>query len=82
MIVTDGDAVPALNPGMRIEDARGRLIGKLRSVNRDSQGNIESIGVGMGDRVHMLPADNFTLSGDVLVSAMGKGEVRKSAVGQ
>ncbi|WP_422057870.1 hypothetical protein [Sphingomonas sp.] len=59
---------------MRIENARGRLVGRVQEVNRNARGRIESLAVRVGDRVATLPASNFSADGDVLVSAMGKGE--------
>jgi hypothetical protein len=38
--------------------------------------------VEVGNRVAELPADNFSLSGDALVSAMSRGEVRREARSQ
>jgi hypothetical protein len=38
--------------------------------------------VAVGDRTAILPAGNFSGSGDVLVSAMGKGDLKGVAKGQ
>lgn len=74
-----GNVASALEPGARVEDARGRLIGKLQQVNRNARGRIESLDVLVGRKVATLPAGNFSASGDVLVSAMSKGEVKDAA---
>lgn len=74
-----GNVASALEPGARVEDARGRLVGKLKQVNRNARGRIESLDVQVGRRVATLPAGNFSASGDVLVSAMSKGEVKDAA---
>ena len=39
----------------------------------------ESVLIGVGNRVAALPADNFSVSGETLVSAMSRAEVRKAA---
>lgn len=75
----DGTALPALDPGARVEDARGRLIGRVQQVRRNAQGRVEAIDVAMGRHVASLPAANFSVDGDMLVSAMGKGEVKDAA---
>jgi len=74
-----GNPAAALEPGARVEDARGRLIGKLQQVNRNVRGRIESLDILVGRKVATLPAGNFSASGDVLVSAMSKGEVKDAA---
>jgi hypothetical protein len=72
-------ALPALNRGARVEDAKGRLIGSVQRVNRTARGRIESVTMRVGDRLATLPASNFSADGDVLVSAMGKGAVKDAA---
>lgn len=79
MASVTGDAVSALEPGARVEDGRGRLIGKLQKVNRNARGRIESLDVLVDRKVATLPAGNFSASGDVLVSAMGKSAVKDAA---
>lgn len=74
-----GNPAAALEPGARVEDARGRLIGRLQRVNRNARGRIESLDVAVGRKVATLSASNFSASGDVLVSAMSKGEVKDAA---
>jgi hypothetical protein len=70
--------LPALDPGARVEDARGRLIGRVQSVRRNAEGQVESVAVAVGRRTATLPAGNFSADGNVLVSAMGKGAVEKA----
>ena len=62
-----------------VQDASGRAIGTVRSAKADADGRIDSLLVDTGDRIASLPASNFTASGDVVTSAMSKGEVRKEA---
>jgi hypothetical protein len=40
---------------------------------------VDAVVVAAGDGSAVLPADNFAVSGDALVSAMGRGEVRREA---
>lgn len=69
----------AVMPGMAVEDARGRTIGEVESVVANAQGTVMGVLVGVGGSEALLPAGNFTATGDALVSAMGKGEVKKEA---
>ncbi|MCW4462706.1 hypothetical protein OK349_13400 [Sphingomonas sp. BT-65] len=79
MASATGNPAAALKPGARVEDARGRLIGKLQQVNRNARGRIESLDVLVGRKVATLPVGNFSASGDVLVSVMSKGDVKDAA---
>jgi len=69
-------------PGMAVTDAHGKVIGTVRDLRTTSRGAVEQVVMQVGDRTATLPASNFTGSGDVLVSAMGKGEVKKTAKSQ
>lgn len=71
-------AVP-VSPGMAVTDAKGRLIGTVQSVRTSGTGAVQQVLVRVKDKTATLPAANFTGSGDALVSAMGRGEVRKTA---
>ena len=73
-----GGAFP-VNPGMAVTDARGRALGAVQSVRANAQGAVERVLVKVGNRVADLPATNFSGSGNVLVSAMGQGDVRSAA---
>ena len=66
-------------PGMMIVDRSGKTIGEVQSVAADAKGRIKSVLVGVGNRAASIPAANFTGSGDVLISAMGKGELKRAA---
>lgn len=65
--------------GMPVRDAKGRLIGTVESVRSTGRGAVQQVLVKVGDRTATLPAANFSGSGNALVSAMGKGEVKKAA---
>lgn len=69
----------AVAPGMIVEDARGRAIGEVTSLRSTANGTVSSVVMAVGDRQVALPADNFSASGEGLVSAMGRGAVRSEA---
>ena len=75
---SQGDVYPG-GPGMVVRDGAGRAIGTVQQVRATANGAVDTVLVAAGDRVAALPADNFTVSGDALVSAMGRGEVRREA---
>jgi hypothetical protein len=66
-------------PGMAIRDTAGRAIGTVQAVRAGANGALSDVLVRVGNRVATLPAANFSGSGDVLVSAMGKSEVKNAA---
>ena len=68
-----------VNPGMVVTNAKGRAIGTVQSVRSTASGKVQKILVRVGNKVAELPAANFTGSGGVLVSAMGKGDVKDAA---
>jgi len=67
---------------MIVRDSSGRAIGEVQQLRTTANGAIDSVIVEVGNRTATLPADNFTLSGDALVSAMTRGEVRREARAQ
>jgi len=71
-----------VSPGMVVNDARGHAIGTVRDVRTAADGAVHTVVMQVGDRTATLPAANFTGSGSVLVSAMGKGEVKDAAKDQ
>lgn len=68
-----------VNPGMIVTDAKGRAIGTVQSVRSTARGTVQRVLVKVGDKTANLPASNFSGSGNVLVSAMGKGDVKDAA---
>ena len=74
-----GDGSFDVAPGMAVVNRGGRAIGSVRSVATDAKGRVESVLVTVGDRTASIPAGNFTGSGSVLVSAMGKGDLKDTA---
>ncbi|WP_448140270.1 hypothetical protein [Sphingopyxis fribergensis] len=69
----------AVEPGMAITDARGRLVGYVQDVRQTGRGVVQAVTVEVGDRVATLPAASFAGSGDVLVTGMTKGQLKKAA---
>lgn len=69
----------AIEPGMPIEDARGRTIGYVQSVKQTKQGVVQAVTVESGNRLATLPAANFSGSGEALVTGMTKGELTSAA---
>ena len=69
----------AVEPGMPIEDARGRTIGYVQSIKQTKQGVVEAVTVETGNRVATLPAASFSGSGDALVTGMTKSEMKSAA---
>lgn len=69
----------AVAPGMPIEDPKGRVVGFVQSVKQSGSGVVQSVIVESGNRTAELPAANFAGSGDVLVTGMTKGELKKTS---
>jgi hypothetical protein len=72
----------AVAPGMPIQDPKGRVLGHVQSVRQSGSGVVQSVIVEAGNRTAELPAANFAGSGDVLVTAMSKGEIKKASKAQ
>ena len=72
----------AVVPGMPIEDPKGRVVGYVQSVQQTGSGVVQSVIVESGNRMAQLPAANFAGSGDVLLTGMSKGEIRKASQAQ
>lgn len=75
----DGAGMFAIEPGMPIEDAKGRVVGYVQQVQQTEQGVVQAVTVEVGDRVATLPAANFSGSGDALVTGMAKGQLTSAA---
>ncbi|MGK6356634.1 hypothetical protein ACMGDH_15580 [Sphingomonas sp. DT-207] len=72
----------AVAPGMNVTDLKGRTIGTVRNVVTDARGRVQAVRMEIGRRTATVPAANFSGSGDVLVSAASKGEIREIAEDQ
>ena len=66
-------------PGMIVRDGAGRAIGEVQHLRAAANGVVDLVFVEVGNRVAALPADNFSVSGETLVSAMSRSEVRREA---
>lgn len=75
----NGAGTFAIEPGMPIEDARGRVIGYVQSVKQTKEGVIQAVTVETGNRLATLPAANFSGSGEALVTGMTKGQLTSAA---
>ena len=78
----NGAGMFAIEPGMPIEDAKGRVIGYVQQIKQTKQGVVQAVTVEVGDRVATLPAAHFSGSGEALVTGMTKGELRSAAKDQ
>lgn len=75
----NGAGMFAIEPGMAIEDAKGRTIGYVQSVKQTKDGVVQAVTVETGNRLATLPAANFSGSGDALITGMTKGELKSAA---
>ena len=75
----NGSGMFAVEPGMAVTDARGKVIGYVQELRQTGQGVVQAVTVEVGNRVATLPATNFAGSGDVLVTGMTKGQLKKTA---
>ena len=69
----------AVEPGMAVTDARGKVIGYVQELRQTGGGVVHAVTVEVGVRVATLPATSFAGSGDVLVTGMTKGQLKKAA---
>ena len=72
----------AVAPGMPIQDPKGRVVGHVQSVKQSGSGVVQSVIVESGGRTAELPAANFAGSGDILITGMSKGEIKKTSKSQ
>jgi hypothetical protein len=69
----------AVNRGTAIFDAAGERIGRVRQVVADTRGQVEQLLVSVGGERALLPAGNFRVTGDALVSAMSEAQIERLA---
>ena len=72
----------AVEPGMQVQDPKGRVLGHVQSVRQTDAGVVQSVIVEAGNRTTELPAANFAGSGNVLVTAMSKGDIKQASKAQ
>src|SRR3546814_19304373 len=75
----DGAGMFAVEPGMAVTDARGKVIGHVQELRQTGRGVVETVTVEVGKRVATLPAARFTGSGDVLVTGLTQGPLQDPA---
>ena len=68
-----------IQPGMKLYDLKGDKIGKVREVIADGHGRVQALLVKVDGETAILPAGNFTASGNALFSAMGEGQIKHEA---
>ena len=68
-----------IQPGMKLHDLKGDKIGKVREVIADGHGRVQALLVKVDGEEAILPAGNFTASGNALISAMGEGQIKQVA---
>src|SRR3546814_2750385 len=56
----DGAGMFAVEPGMAVTDARGKVIGHVQELRQTGRGVVETVTVEVGHRVPTLPAASFT----------------------
>ncbi|MFZ5706683.1 MAG: hypothetical protein ACOY5R_15640 [Pseudomonadota bacterium] len=66
-------------PGMVVRDMAGKVVGSIADVRTTAQGAVQSVVMEVGNSTATLPATNFSGSGNVLLSAMTKNEVKQTA---
>src|SRR3546814_5819843 len=71
----DGAGMFAVEPGMAVTDARGKVIGHVQELRRTGRGVVETVTVEVGNRVATLPAASFTGPGDGLVTGQTTGQL-------
>lgn len=71
-----------VKPGMKLFDASGEKIGKVKDVIADAHGTVQELVVKVDGAVATLPAANFSGNGELLVSAMGEGAIKSTAAEQ
>lgn len=74
-----GAGMFAVEPGMAVTDARGKVVGYVQELRQTSRGVVQAVTVEVGNRVATLPATSFAGSGDVLVTGMTRGQLKKAA---
>lgn len=69
----------AVEKGTTIFDASGDKIGSVRGVVADAQGRVDQLLVKVDGERALLPAGNFQVRGDALISAMGETQIKQLA---
>ncbi|WP_374409881.1 hypothetical protein [Novosphingobium colocasiae] len=65
--------------GMPVLAPDGERIGKVRQLFTNGRGEIQQMLVKVGDSTALLPATNFSASGNAVMSAMTQGQIQQAA---
>jgi hypothetical protein len=68
--------------GMPVLAPDGERIGKVRQLFTDAQGNVQQMLVKVDGQTALLPAANFSASGNAVTSAMTESEIKQAAAQQ
>lgn len=71
-----GQGAFAIDKGMPVLAPDGDRIGKVREVLTDARGQVSGLLVKVDGATALIPAANFTGTGNVLVSAMSEGQIK------
>ena len=78
-LAAQGQGSFAVDKGTPIFDASGDKIGSVRGVVADARGQIQQLLVKVDGERALLPAGNFQVSGEALISAMGESQIKRMA---
>ena len=78
-LAAQGQGAFAVDKGTPIFDASGDKIGTVRSVVADARGQVQQLLVKVDGERALLPASNFQVSGEGIVSAMGESQIKQMA---
>ena len=73
------DGAFAIASGTPVSGPDGNTLGTVSQVVADARGQVEQVLINVDGIQALIPAGNFSVSGDALVSAMGESEVRQVA---
>lgn len=76
------DGALAVASGVPVTSPDGATIGTVSQLVTDARGNVEQVLIDVDGMGALLPAGNFSASGNALVSAMNEAEVRDVAESQ
>lgn len=65
--------------GMPVLAPDGERIGKVRQLFTNGRGEVQQMLVKVGDTTALLPAGNFSASGNAVMSAMTEGQIQQAA---
>ena len=74
-----GNGMFAVDKGMPVLAPDGEKIGKVRQVLTDSRGQVQALLVKVDGEKAVIPAAQFSGSGNAVVSAMGEATIKQIA---